>query len=184
MEKCLVLDFDDTLVKTIDTHAASWKHALDRVLKIDVPIETIMADINFGMDVLLRKFQLTQEEQDLAKKYKKEIFEKNLHKTRVNKLLLYIIENNLFEDYVIASNSSRENLDKIMAYHGIDEKLFYRIFTRDDVKNKKPHIEMGNKIIDAFSGLYEPKDFLMVGDSNVDKLFSQKLGIKCILIKC
>lgn len=184
MEKCLILDFDDTLVKTIDTHANSWKLALERVMNIDIPIETIMSDINFGMDVLLKKFQLTEKESELAKKYKKEIFEKNLHKTKVNKLLLYIIENNLFEDYIIASNSSRENVDKIMAYHGIDQSLFLHIFTRDDVKNKKPHSEMGRKIFDACIASYNPNEFLMIGDSEVDKLFSRKLGMKCILIKC
>ena len=60
MERCLILDFDDTLVSTIETHADSWRHALERVLNRDIPLSTIMADINYGMDVLLKKYQLTE----------------------------------------------------------------------------------------------------------------------------
>ena len=183
MEKFLILDFDDTLVDTIDTHADSWKQALERVLNTDIPIETVMADINYGMDVLLKKYQLTSEESILAQRYKKEIFEKNMHKTKVNKLLLYIIENNLFENCIIASNSSRENVDKIMAYHGINQDLFWGIFTRDDVKKKKPHPEMGETIFSLLKASYQKEDYLMVGDSEVDKMFARKLGIKCILVK-
>ena len=114
------------------------------------------------MDVLLKKYQLTSEESILAQRYKKEIFEKNIHKTKVNKLLLYIIENNLFENCIIASNSSRENVDKIMAYHGINQDLFWGILLKAS---------------------YQKEDYLMVGDSEVDKMFARKLGIKCILVK-
>jgi beta-phosphoglucomutase-like phosphatase (HAD superfamily) len=45
MEKCLIMDFDDTLVKTINVHADSWKHALERVLNREIPIESILADL-------------------------------------------------------------------------------------------------------------------------------------------
>ena len=58
MEKCLVIDFDDTLVKTIEIHADSWRKALEKVLKIEIPLETILSDINYGMDVLLEKYQV------------------------------------------------------------------------------------------------------------------------------
>ena len=34
MEKCLVIDFDDTLVKTIEIHADSWRKALENDSKI------------------------------------------------------------------------------------------------------------------------------------------------------
>ena len=78
MERCLILDFDDTLVSTIDTHADSWRRALERVLNREIPIETIMSDINYGMDVLLQKYQLTEKESQLAQKYKRQIFSKNL----------------------------------------------------------------------------------------------------------
>ena len=74
MEKCLILDFDDTLIKTIDIHADSWKKALGKVLNIEIPLENILADINYGMDVLLEKYQLTAKETKLAQKYKKQIF--------------------------------------------------------------------------------------------------------------
>ena len=33
------------------------------------------------------------------------------------------------------------------------------------------------------SGLKNGKDFLMVGDSDVDSTFARKLGIKCIIVK-
>ena len=58
MEKCLIIDFDDTLVKTIEIHADSWRKALEKVLGIEIPLENIMADINYGMDVILEKYQL------------------------------------------------------------------------------------------------------------------------------
>ena len=86
MEKCLVIDFDDTLVKTIEIHADSWRKALEKVLNIEISLDAIMADINYGMDVLLEKYQLTPKESKLAQKYKKQIFSKNLHKTKVNEL--------------------------------------------------------------------------------------------------
>lgn len=182
MKRCLIIDFDDTLVKTIDIHAESWQHALERVLDTEVPIESIHSDINYGMDVLLKKYQLTQEESRLAQEYKKEIFSKNIHKTKVNELLLFIVKNQLFENCIIASNSSKENVYKIMAYHGISPDLFWGIFTRDDVKRKKPHPEMGEKILNMLQSSYKKEDFLMIGDSEVDLIFSRKLGIECLII--
>ena len=118
----------------------------------------------------------------MAQNYKKKIFQKNIHKTKVNEFLLYIIENEFFENYVIASNSSRENIDKIMAYHGISPDKFSMIISRDDVNKKKPHPEMGQIIFDLYANTYSKEDYLMVGDSNVDMTFASKLGIKCILI--
>jgi phosphoglycolate phosphatase-like HAD superfamily hydrolase len=182
MERCLILDFDDTLVSTIETHADSWRRALERVLNREVPMESIMADINYGMDVLLKKYQLTENESQLAQKYKRQIFSKNLHKTKVNQLLLWVIENSKFERVIIASNSSRENVDRIMSYHNISPKLFDLIVTRDDVKKKKPHSDMADLIFKAFNE-YKPNDFLMVGDSEVDSTFALKNNMKCILVK-
>ena len=182
MERCLILDFDDTLVSTIDTHANSWKLAIERVLNRDIPIETIMSDINYGMDVLLKKYQLTEAETKLAQDYKREIFSNNLHKTKVNQLLLWIIKNSKFEKIIIASNSSRENVDRIMSYHNISSELFNMIITRDDVLNKKPHSDMADLIFKTFPE-YKPTDFLMVGDSEVDSTFALKNKMKCILVK-
>jgi len=182
MERCLILDFDDTLVSTIETHADSWRHALERVLNRDIPLSTIMADINYGMDVLLKKYQLTKVESNLAQNYKREIFSKNLYKTKVNQLLLWIIKNSKFEKVIIASNSSKENVDRIMAYHNISHNLFDMIVTRDDVQNKKPHSDMADLIFKTYPK-YKPKDFLMVGDSEVDSTFALKNKMKCILVK-
>jgi phosphoglycolate phosphatase-like HAD superfamily hydrolase len=182
MEKCLIIDFDDTLVKTIDVHADAWKLSLERVLDREIPIDTIKYDINYGMDLLLKKYQLTESEILLAKEYKKEIFSKNIHKTKLNTLLLYIIKNGFFENYIIASNSSRENLDKIMAYHEIDQNLFAMIVSRDDVKKKKPHPEMGELILRTYNSSYKKEDYLILGDSDVDLTFSKKLGIKCMIV--
>ena len=182
MERCLILDFDDTLVSTIDTHADSWRHALERVLNRDIPIETIMADINYGMDVLLKKYQLTDNESKLAQDYKRDIFSKNLYKTKINQLLLWVIKNSNFEKIIMASNSSRENVDRIMTYHNISTDLFDLIVTRDNVLNKKPHSDMANLIFKTFPE-YEPTDFLMVGDSEVDSTFALKNKMKCILVK-
>lgn len=182
MEKCLMLDFDDTLVKTIEIHADSWRKALEKVLNIEIPLSAIMADINYGMDVLLEKYQLTPKESKLAQKYKKQIFSKSLHKTKVNELLLYMCKSKVFKNLVIASNSSRENVDRIMAYHNISNELFDMIVTRDDVLNKKPHSDMADLIFKTFPK-YNPADFLMVGDSEVDSTFALKNKMKCILVK-
>ena len=182
MEKCLILDFDDTLVSTIDTHADSWRHALERVLNREIPLDAIMADINYGMDVLLQKYQLTDSESKLAQSYKRDIFSDNLYKTKVNQLLLWVIKNSKFDKIIIASNSSRENVDRIMAYHNISPRLFNLIITRDDVLNKKPHSDMADLIFKTFPN-YEPKDFIMVGDSEVDSTFAIKNKFKCILVK-
>ena len=105
----------------------------EKVLNIEIPLSAIMADINYGMDVLLEKYQLTPKESKLAQKYKKQIFSKSLHKTKVNELLLYMCKSKVFKNLVIASNSSRENVDRIMSYHQIDPTLFDYIYTREDV---------------------------------------------------
>ena len=133
------------------------------------------------MEVILEKYQLTSAEVKLAEKYKKEIFSKNIHKTKVNKLLLWICENPIFEKIYIASNSSRENVDKIMSYHDINPNLFEGIVTRDDVKNKKPHPDMANLIFQ--NNIYSEEEYLMVGDSEVDATFARKNNIECILVK-
>jgi len=141
-----------------------------------------MADINYGMDVLLKKYQLSEKESELAQDYKREIFSKNLYKTKVNQLLLWVIKNSQFDKVIIASNSSRENVDRIMAYHNINHNLFDLIVTRDNVLNKKPHSDMADLIFKTFPE-YEPTDFLMVGDSEVDSTFALKNKMKCILVK-
>ena len=182
MEKCLMLDFDDTLVKTIEIHADSWRKALEKVLNIEIPLSAILADINYGMDVLLKKYQLTDNESKLAQDYKRDIFSKNLYKTKINQLLLWVIKNSNFEKVIMASNSSRENVDKIMTYHNISTDLFDLIVTRDNVLNKKPHSDMADLIFKTFPE-YEPRDFLMVGDSEVDSTFALKNKMKCILVK-
>ena len=173
MEKCLILDFDDTLVKTIEIHADSWRKALEKVLNVEIPLDNILADINYGMDVLLAKYQLTPKESKLAQKYKKQIFSKNLHKTKINELLLYVCKSNVFKNLIIASNSSRENVDRIMSYHQIEPSLFDYIYTREDVPNKKPSPDMGRIILEKFPQ-YNLEDFLMVGDSDVDSTFARR----------
>lgn len=181
MEKCLILDFDDTLIKTIDVHVEAWQMSLNKVLDINITKDEILNDINYGMDVFLKKLQLTNEEIKQASGLKKIYFNELLHKTKVNDFLLYVIENNIFEHTVIASNSSKENLYKLLNYHNIDSDLFTMILTRDDVKNKKPNPSMGNIILNHFPQ-YNKKDFLIIGDSNVDELFAKKLNIKCIIV--
>ena len=57
----------------------------------------------------------------------------------------------VFKNLVIASNSSRENVDRIMSYHQIDPNLFDYIYTREDVPNKKPSPDMGNLIMEKLS---------------------------------
>lgn len=184
MEKCLILDFDDTLVKTIAVHAHAWKLSLERFLDREISIDAIKSDINYGMELLLKKYELTEDEIKIVREHKKEIFSKNVHKTELNKFLLYIIENRFFDHYIIASNSSRENIDKIMTYHNIDQGLFSMIISRDDVKKKKPNPEMGELILKQYENLYKKEDFLLLGDSEVDLTFSNKIGVKCILINC
>jgi len=181
MKKCLIIDFDDTLVSTIDTHADSWRRSLERVLNREISIESILSDINYGMDVLLKKYQLSPSEVKLAEKFKKQIFSKNLHKTKVNQLLLWVCENGSFEKIYIASNSSRENVDKIMSYHDISPQLFNGIITRDDVENKKPHPDMAHLIFNKND--YSEDEYIMVGDSEVDSTFARKNNIECILVK-
>jgi|TARA_B110000971_G_scaffold126538_1_gene129487 HAD superfamily hydrolase (TIGR01549 family) len=88
----------------------------------------------------------------------------------------------VFKNLVIASNSSRENVDRIMSYHQIEPSLFDYIYTREDVPNKKPSPDMGHLIMEKFPQ-YNFEDFLMVGDSDVDLTFARKLGIKCIIVK-
>jgi phosphoglycolate phosphatase-like HAD superfamily hydrolase len=41
---------------------------------------------------------------------------------------------------------------------------------------------MADLIFETFDD-YEPKDFLMVGDSEVDSTFALKNNMKCILVK-
>jgi len=42
---------------------------------------------------------------------------------------------------------------------------------------------MGETIFSLLKASYQKEDYLMVGDSEVDKMFARKLGIKCILVK-
>ena len=146
MERCLILDFDDTLVSTIDTHANSWKLAIERVLNRDIPIETIMSDINYGMDVLLKKYQLTEKESKLAQDYKRKIFSKNLHKTKINQLLLWVIKNSNFEELILnfifstlsAANSKTAPEIDVIAIIFNENKFTSNIFMI------KPKISAGN----------------------------------------
>lgn len=181
MKKCLIIDFDDTLVKTIDVHAEAWRQSLNKTLDIDIPKDTILNDINYGINILLEKFQLTKKEIKKSSELKKDFFNKTLHNTRVNQLLLYLIKSEIFDHVIIASNSSKENLFRLLNYHNIDKNLFSLILTRDDVEHKKPYSDMADIIFKQFYK-YERNDFLMVGDSDVDKIFATKIDIECIMV--
>jgi len=181
MEKCLIIDFDDTLIKTIEVHAEAWRKSLNKTLDIDIPKDAILNDINYGINLLHEKFQLTKDEIKKSSKLKKEFFNQTLHNTKVNEVLLYLIKSKIFDHVIIASNSSKENLTRLLHYHNIDLNLFSLILTRDDVKNKKPYPDMGNIIFDEFSD-YDKSDFVMIGDSDVDKIFSTKIDIRCIMV--
>jgi phosphoglycolate phosphatase-like HAD superfamily hydrolase len=69
-----------------------------------------------------------------------------------------------------------------MTYHGINPNMFSMILSRDDVKEKKPHPEMGLLIFDETHNLYNINEYLMIGDSEVDLTFARKLNIKCIIV--
>lgn len=181
MEKILIIDFDNTLIKTIDVHAEAWRLSLNKILDIEIPKDTILNDINYGIDIIMEKFQLTKPEIEKSSNLKREIFNQNLHNTTVNEFLLYIIRNKVYEHVIIASNSSRENLIRLLHYHNIDLNLFSLIVTREDVIKKKPYPDMGKLIFNKFKN-YTTDDFIMVGDSEVDMIFSSKLGIKCIMV--
>ena len=181
MKRCLILDFDDTLVYTMGVHVYAWARALSIVTKLDIKEDSIALDLNYGSDVLFKKYKLSSDEIEKAKELKRNVFKTYLHKTTINDLIMWLAKSNLFEKVIIASNSSRDNINKIFDYHSIDENIFDLIVCRDDVENKKPHTDMFDLIKNTYPE-YSSDDYVMIGDSEVDQLFAIKNDIKCIIL--
>lgn len=181
-EKCLILDFDDTLIKTIPLHIKSWKFSIDAVLQINTDVNEIIKTINYGTEELLQKYNLSSEQYDHILFLKKEYYLSNIHETQVNQLLLYLIESKFFETYVIASNSSKENIIDTLDYHNINKSLFNLIISKEDVKLKKPYPDMGTLIFSKYANKYKKSDYLYIGDSDVDQNFSNAIGTKFISV--
>lgn len=180
-KRVLIVDFDDTLVFTMDVHLNSWKSAINDVFNLNLSKTTLMKDIQFGINYVFEKYNLDSSLISKAYNVKRQLFLQNIHLTKINNLVYFLCRSDFFDKVIIATNASKFTLEKIFEYHNLDYSYFDFICTKDLVSHKKPHIEMGNLILNQFRE-YSIDQFLMIGDSEVDEIFANRLGIQCILL--
>ncbi|MDR1758822.1 MAG: HAD family hydrolase [Bacteroidales bacterium] len=182
-KKCLISDFDDTLVKTVPVHARCWQQTLENIGGVSISWENIMQNINHSIEYVLdiHNIKVKQDLFERMKEHKKKIFDTRLHETELNWFLWSVMQSGLFEKIYLISNSSRENVLKLMALHGIEYRVFTRIITRDDVKHRKPAPDMGHLIFNQ-NPEYQLADYLYIGDAPVDIEFAKGLQIDWQLV--
>lgn len=178
--KCIIFDFDDTLVHTINLHTWCWTQAINKIKGTNVSEDFIKEKINYGIDLVFTHLGMSHSEREAAKLLKTQLFTKNLESTQPS-FLVSCLDLFLVKYKVIATNASRENVELLLNHHNIDASKFNLIVTRDDVEFRKPAPDMGVLILDKLK--IKPNECAMIGDSDVDLIFSKNVGIEnCIIL--
>lgn len=177
-KKNLIFDFDETLAMLITDWGSMLKDIYADLLKIDKEVLSSYTPSTMSYQLfndLIRKHG-SMMKQILESHYKK-AEGKDLKGINPNPELINFVKNNNNYDYYIWSNNLHATITKILENAGINDK-FKAIFAADDNLFYKPDTAGIQKII-----VGDKKDWLMIGDSENDKLAAYALGVDFFLVE-
>jgi len=172
-KKIIIFDLDLTLIELV----VPWEKAIsqaDQYFKSLDPVmaETCMSEGYTGYNKFITKHG-PEVKQRLDSIYN-QVEVNNLEKAIPNKELIdFIISHNQYR-YYLWSNNQKTTVEKVLKENNI-YKYFEKIISATDDKFFKPDAGGFNKIFDPKTE--NKSDFLMVGDSNDDKMAAYNAGI-------
>lgn len=182
MIKAALLDIDGTLVDSNDAHANAWVDALDDA-GFAIPFEDVRPLIGMGSDNLLPTLLKIDPDDPLGKEladYRGEIFRKHYLKTvrpfpKVREFLKMLIDKGL--KLVVATSSTKEDLEKILVQGQISDLLPTRV-NADDTDQSKPDPEIVLAALKKAN--VEKEEAVMIGDTPYDLSAAHRAGIRPI----
>ena len=126
-----------------------------------------------GLDVSRDSF--SQLKKEFVSEYEKRKYRAKLFPETIG-LLGRLLKNNVGLSILSASNQN--TLDDLVHYYSLDGFFQHIVGVNNYVADGKT--EQGIKLLDSVG--FNKTDVLMVGDTNLDYMVSQDLGIDCVLI--
>jgi phosphoglycolate phosphatase-like HAD superfamily hydrolase len=187
MIKTVIFDVDGTLVDSVDAHAKSWQETLAE-FGHEVPFENVRMQIGKGGDQLMKEF-LTDEEieamgQEIEKRRKQIFRGRYLEYIKgfpaVRDLFVRLLADG--RQVALASSAAGDELASYKKKADIAD-LVQEETSKDDAEKSKPHPDIFEAALDKL-GRPSLAEAIVVGDSPWDAIAAQRLGVRCLGLRC
>lgn len=169
----LIFDLDGTLVNTDEVNFLAYKDAIQKITNLDLAL-LHENDERFTREKLYSIIpDLQSQKYEKIIEMKNSVYQKYLHKSKVNNCILKIIDKfSQTNKIVLATNSHKDRANIILTYHGLIN-LFDNIFYKEDYKKQR------NKFEHVFSclNIVDPSLALVFEDDINEILKAKFLGI-------
>jgi len=152
----IVFDLDGTLVNTDVANFLSYKAAASYVLSSQMSNIEFDPGTRMTREVLAKFIPNASKEQIARIVAEKElVYRQYLPRTILNVLLADIIEQSRGKEIILATNSRKSRADMLLAYHGLSDKFFRKVYkdsvdTRDKYARLIPVLLKENGSITVF----------------------------------
>ncbi len=178
MKKCIVFDVDRTMVDSYLPELISLQEAIENVTGKKIDEEQMKKLTSLPTNDFFKYLNLSEEEIALVNKEWENTFAK--YKTKCFPYIKETIKELFNSGFYIAIITSRT----MQEFHELDEELmdvlkcFRAVITSDLVPVPKPSRESMDYLCNELQ--ISPEELIYVGDSEVDKLFSQNCNVDFI----
>lgn len=184
MEKieAVLVDMDGTLIDTAKANAIAYAEAF-RCYGISVDAECFVRDFSgrsWRHFIPILAPNAGAEVVDGILKKKRDFYRRDLHNTRVNEALAFMIDNfRLFAKVALVTTASKSAVDGLLDFHDLSS-LFDLVVTGDDVLSPKPDPE-GYALAARRLGV-APSNCLVIEDSEVGVASGRHFGARVLKI--
>jgi HAD superfamily hydrolase (TIGR01509 family) len=181
----VLLDIDGTLIDSNDAHAMSWAEAI-RDNGIGIGLEAVRERVGMGADQLLPDLGIFPENEryEAIKQLKEEIFHsQHLPQLRpfdgARELVERMLDRGL--KLVVASSSSRRDLEALLRQGGLDD-LLRNSTSADDAPSSKPQPDIIRAALAKIRA--RPEEAVLIGDTPYDIYAAKRAGLETIAFTC
>ena len=178
MKKCIVFDVDRTMVDSYLPELLSLQEAIENVTGKKISEEQMKKLTSLPTNDFFKFLNLTEEEVTLVNKEWENTFVK--YKTKCFPHIKEVIKELFDRGFSIAIITSRT----MQEFHELDEELmdvlkcFRAVITSDLIQTPKPDRESIDYLCNELQTT--PEELIYIGDSEIDKLFSQNCNVDFI----
>ncbi|MHA1860658.1 MAG: HAD family hydrolase [Candidatus Asgardarchaeia archaeon] len=183
MIKGVILDFDGTIVDTVDAIAEAVVKSAEK-LGVELKKEEVKPHIGMGGDHLLRKFfgdnlELIEKMKELWNKTSDEYMDLKVMRLFPHAKEFLIELKKRGYKVGIGSSSLKRHIKKILKHFELEELVDCYV-SGEDVKRGKPEPDIFIKVADIL-GL-KPEECIVVGDTEYDIMAGKNMGSKTVLV--